>query len=290
MESSKQKFAITIWVIWVALIIVSCNTLSRENTVDRYPAVSPDGQYIVYNFSIINGDAEKYPPEGLYIINIKGTEKNLLHLHGARASWSPDGRQIVTTNGIYTIKNRMVTDIRPINNDIKPLLFFSWSPDGITILYNSYDSKVFLCDTFFNNIRELPFKAEWARWMKDGKNIVCSMRSPQWTGSEICIIDTLGSETFRLTYNGENKHYHSIAPSPDGNMIAFNCSLYTIYVMNSDGTNLRELDKGMDPTWTPDSRYIVYSKYQQDNKRWSSNYMWKISVDGKEKIQITNNK
>ena len=60
--------------------------------------------------------------------------------------------------------------------------------------------------------------------------------------------------------------------------------------MNSGGSNQRELDKGMNPNWTPDSKYIVYSKSQKDDRRRSSNYIWKISIDGKEKKQITNNK
>ena len=266
----------------IVLILASCTGLSRIFTEDSYPAVSPCGHLIVFSFNVVNGEDENYPPSGLYVINIDGTGEKLLSpydimsgLPATASCWSPDGRQIVTTKGIYTIKNSTVTDFRPINDDIKSL---SWSPDGKTILYNSFDSKIFLCDTLFNNIRELPFEADYPRWMPDGQHIVCLI------GSEIYITDTLGIDMIRLNHNG----YYPV-PSPDGSLIAFMNSMNNICIMTSDGANLRVLDKGEYPAWTPDSKYIVYTK-PKANKLWDSYYIWKISIDGKEIKQITKNK
>lgn len=275
--------------IWVALIMTSCNTLERTYTEDIYPAVSPDGQYIVYIFNVVNTETDNYLSSGLYVISINGTEEKLLfptgNSYGIPAlCWSQDGRKLATTEGTYTIKNSMVTDFRAKSNEIN-LYLESWSPDGKNFLCDDR-SKLFLCDTFFNNIRELPFIAACPRWMPDGKHIVCSMWSTLWTCSEICITDTLGTDTIRLTHNGGSKH--DITPSPDGTMIAWGED-YSIFVMNSDGTNQRKLDNGRYPAWTPDSKYIVYTQ-GNITKDWRSYYIWKISIDGKEKIQITKNK
>jgi Tol biopolymer transport system component len=90
----------------------------------------------------------------------------------------------------------------------------------------------------------------------------------------------------RLTHNIGD--IHELMPSPDGSMIAY-CVAYGIYVMDSDGTNHKELVSGYYPAWTPDSKYIVYTFTDNFGSVQFSDYLWKISIDGKEKIQITKN-
>lgn len=286
----KTKYVATLIINIIWIMLVSCggeHGLEKTFSSDNYPAVSPDGRWVIFSFNVVNEKSENYPPSGLYIMTIDGKEEKLLFpydftITGTTPCWSPDGRQIVTTDGIYTIKDNMITEFRS-KGDIN-MFFPSWSPDGKTIL--CFDGpKAFLCDTLFKNIRELPFRATYPRWMPDGKHIICSLSSTLWAGTEICITDTLGSNMIRLTHNvGINS---DLAPSPDGTMIAW-CSEYTIYIMNSDGTNQRELDNGLYPSWTPDSKSIVYTK-GDNTKDWQSFYIWKTFIDGKEKIQITKN-
>jgi serine/threonine protein kinase len=68
--------------------------------------------------------------------------------------------------------------------------------------------------------------------------------------------------------SAENMNYDWATISPDGNRIAFNgrlpfSSVSHIYVINRDGTGQRQLtfDETFDqgPTWSPDSRFIVYT-------------------------------
>ena len=288
----KNLVYFAVFLMGIALTIVSCHTEIELSILNSNPSVSPDGQWILFNFYAKSRNSDDHTPSGIYIMNANGKGKNLLlPLEFVRGSpenvicWSQDGRHFATTKGIYTIENNMITGFKSRNNDVD--FIYDLSPNGKIILCGSFDSKIFLCDIFFDNMRELPFRAQNPRWMPDGKHIVSSMPSTLWYGNEICITDTLGTDTARLIYSGGGVVVP--IPSPDGTMIAFS-SGYSVFVMNSDGTNQIELDSGESPAWTPDSKYIVYSKYRRNLKRnHEISNIWKISIDGKEKIQLTNN-
>jgi Tol biopolymer transport system component len=83
-------------------------------------------------------------------------------------------------------------------------------------------------------------------------------------GTEICNIDPRDGSVTRLTKPGEGVWDFRATESPDGRMIVF-CRAKTgelpaIWMMNSDGTNQRELSKGLDnqgadyPRWTPQAK------------------------------------
>lgn len=278
-EIPVRAFLITIW---IALIMASCGEPLIDTTgtfvVIENPAVSPDGKWITFA-SLVFGDTFNFVPHSQYIVSIDGTEENLLFRKrseaGTSSCWSPDGRQIVTSHGIYTIENKMVTDFRAKSSDMHLYNISDWSPDGKALL-SYFGTKVFLCDTLFENIRELPFRAFHPRWMPDGNHIIGEMWSTGWAGTEIGITDTLCSYMVRLTNRNINETYYNPVPSPDGKMITF-YKFNGVYVMNSDGTNQQFLCAGRYPAWTPDSKHIVYEQ----------SGVWKTTLDGKEKIQIT---
>ena len=265
-------------------LMITCAPVTEGNTVVFIgaPAVSPNGKWITFGLYVVGSDTVGLPSTGQYIMSIDGSEKNLLFRRqstdGITGIWSPDGRQMATPNGIYTIKNNTVIDFRPINPAIG---ITDWSPDGKNILfYNFIGGNIFMCDTLFNNIRELPFKALFPRWMSDGKHILCNI-PPTGQHNDVCIIDTLGVDTLHITHG--IRGILSPVPSPDGNMIAYSRD-NSIHVMNLDGSNHQWLDNGEYPAWTPDSKYIVYV-----SGNFESRYIMKISIDGTEKIQISNN-
>ena len=247
----------------------------KELAADGYPRVSPDGKWIVYYFGVVNGDPNKYPASGLYIMDIEGRQKQLLYegIGGFSPHWSPDGQQIVTMKGIITLKHNVMVDFRPVSDTT--LIFPMWSPDGKTILF-SHKLDFYLCDTLFQNKRKLPLKGSYPRWMPDGKRIIYI----GYENGTICISDTLRGNT--VTFANDGGEYPTC--SPDGSKIAWG-KYDELYVMNSDGTEPRFFDKGYQPAWTPDSKYLVYSK--SDNKEWKSLFIWKTSIDGKERVQLT---
>jgi Tol biopolymer transport system component len=116
------------------------------------------------------------------------------------------------------------------------------------------------------------------KWMPDGEHILSGAQSA------VYITDTTGLKVTKLQNNTGKMSYYPVC-SPDGSMIAWCTDIDAIYLMNVDGTNQRYLTEGTHPTWTPDSKSIVYSK--SDNKEHYSYFLWKIGVDGNNMVQIT---
>ena len=81
--------------------------------------------------------------------------------------------------------------------------------------------------------------------------------------SEIYVMDIDGSKPLRLTINPARDY--DPAWSPDGDGIAFvsnrNRGIEQIYVMGSDGGNLKRLTNGaahQQPAWSPEGERIAY--------------------------------
>ena len=55
-----------------------------------------------------------------------------------------------------------------------------------------------------------------------------------------------------------------VAWSPDGSLIAFNANSQ-IFIVRPDGSGLTLLTEGLFPTWSPDSKQIVYTSMEGDN-------------------------
>jgi len=84
-----------------------------------------------------------------------------------------------------------------------------------------------------------------------------------------------------------------IAPSPDGNLIAFSStrsdgSHYQIYAMNIDGSNVHQLtssDQNYDPSWSPDGTQIAFVSTRDNG--WYEIYV--MNADGSNQHRLTLN-
>jgi Tol biopolymer transport system component len=158
-----------------------------------------------------------------------------------------------------------------------------WSPDGERLaFYSTQDGgrDLYMMDVFGKHLQRLTNNSannSSPSWSPDGKELVFASDFADAYGiytMPINCIDRFEQCAKRLTPI-DQFWYASPAWSPDGNQIAFVTTKDTtnpiddsrgnsnIYVMNRDGTNLRRLTEnpGEDytPTWSPDSRTIVYS-------------------------------
>ena len=276
----KRKYSISIKAILIltAVMILSGCVPEKLVRADDYPNVSPDGKWISYIFDRQNGGGDS--PSGIYLVSIDGKEKIYLRDYAFPGSpiWSPNGKQLLLYNGIATLKANEIVDFRE-KADNKGMVDPCWSPDGKSILFTNYgNAHILISDTLFQQIRELPFGANMPKWMPDGAHILFS------TQSAINITDTTGQNVIKLQNNTGKMSLFPVC-SPDGAMIIWCTDTDAIYLMSSDGTNQRYLTEGTHPTWTPDSKFIVYSK--SDNKKLYSYFLWKIGVDGNNNVQIT---
>ena len=206
-------------------------------------------------------------------------------------SWSPDKQQIVFqrssnakgggddddaggkdkkeggNNDIYVMdkegKNlRQLTD-HP-SDDRHP----TWSPDGKQIAFISNRdggkaSVIYVMDTVGNNLRRLTndVKFTWIDspdWSPDGKQIVFTSmvinKDAKEKSSEIYVINVGGKNPRQVAKNPKLTWTESPKWSPDGRQIIFSSGRtgnYEVYMMDSNGENLRNLTNHPAPDYQP---------------------------------------
>ncbi len=114
--------------------------LMRDRVWDNSPAVSPDGNQVVFT---------SYPDGtgGLWIIDLTTHQKRLLitgQVYYWLPAWSPDGTQIV-----FTASDTLITEIylmtladgslRRMTDDTDIDMYATWSPDGRYLMYVGSD-------------------------------------------------------------------------------------------------------------------------------------------------------
>jgi Tol biopolymer transport system component len=183
---------------------------------------------------------------GLYAVSPDGTGLRRLTTEASNTApaWSPDGSTIAFVrgfigerDGIYVMDAdgthpRRLTDGGTLvdGSDLGP----AWSPDGTRIAF-----------------------------AREGRE-----ERAETGNADIYVVNTDGTNLFRLT-NGPVMEYEP-SWSPDGSRIAFEGydlasggqppSPLRLYVMNADGTNVRELgpENVQGPAWSPDGSEIAY--------------------------------
>ena len=108
-------------------------------------------------------------------------------------------------------------------------------------------------------------------WSPDGKRIAFHEYDPSVEiGTGIYVIDADGSNMKQLTNGPDDYH---LTWSPDGKQIAFSREIWEkkdgnwnlesggIYIVDSDGANLRRLTESLDqaPDWSPDGKRIAFT-------------------------------
>ena len=261
-----------------------------DGSQDLYPAWSPDGQSILYAHLY---DTAKNYPQGLYLVSHDGSNRRLvLAGYHFSPSWSPDGRWIVFTSG-GTIQKCKINGDSLITfgglSELKYRSFYfpSWTKDGKRIFfdcpYPSDGGGIFKVDFDFVNARRLFAKDQFGR-DPELSPTNDKLTYYDWVNStdpsEIFIIDTLGNSATRLTKNSRDDRGPTW--SPDGLRIAWSSNL-RLCIMNTDGSNQREVDFGNSPSWSINDK-IVFS---HANSTYTKEVLYTISPDGTNKKQIT---
>ena len=242
--------------------------LTRDVASDFHPAWSPTGEQILF-VSFRDGRSS------LYLMDADGKNiKRLLDNWRSRspATWSPDGRRIASVRDsvlyIITIDGKSVVPVA--QTGFESVGDPAWSPDGKQIAFIFYKLK---------------------------------------QGYELRLLNVKTLEqTILLGELGKYPHKLYPAWSPDGNQIAFVLHKFrpilnhtdafawqdeeTIYLINRDGSNLRQLvsEKGPDalhPTWSPHGDEIIYQQGIHLPEVGDIRQLFKINVDSRTKTRLT---
>jgi Tol biopolymer transport system component len=264
--------------------------LTFNQVFDNRPLLSPDGQKILYR----SQGAQPSNPEGdqeLYLMNASdgSNQKNLTDNGAAfdeqNAQFSPDGRKIAYTSDgeqasnpeadleVYVMDSDGSNQKNLSNNgsdvhDDSP----SFSPDGTKILYYSYGAQ--------------PSNPEG--------------------DDEIYVVNAADGSGQKNLTNNASVSDHNPYFSPNGQKIAYT-SQYgqasnpegdeEIYVMNSDGSNQKNLSNNswattdLFPSFSPDGQKIAYLSVgeQPSNSEGDDEIYVMNSLDGSGQKNLTNN-
>lgn len=237
------------------------------------PSLSPDGKLIVYIFKE-TPDANR----DVWIMNADGSNKRKLASNAGYdallASWSPDGTKIVYMSmgkNKWENVSIWITEADETNNFqlASNAMFPKWSPDGTKIAYASVDKKSDRPEEWQGSVWVVNLDGNERKCLLTESSLMGFMYFSKWSPDSTKIISDNGNEVVVLNSDGSGKslaipNYGSW--SPDGKRIAYISRLGTIHVINSDGTNDKELLPNVDIhvyplelLWSPDGTKITYT-------------------------------
>jgi Tol biopolymer transport system component len=245
-------------------------------------------------------------------------EKAALRFEGSNSCpcWSPDGDYLAYTSvrsqgrsepGVLCIKSMISGEEREVHPAIKDFDTVAWFPDGKFILVrgvaDGHRPGLFRVDTVTG-------EAEASLILDDMGGFHSPVLSRN--GKRIFYdLDDWKNDTFRImSYDLETKqkkelirsssqiiHYNQ---SPDGKWLAFKegegeegvACLRTIPSEGGEKRTLMRLDKGEGINgivWSPDGRYIYYSKWEEGSSKSEACSLWRIPAEGgkPEKYDLT---
>ncbi len=121
--------------------------------------------------------------------------------------------------------------------------------------------------------------------------VVNGDEKPEPKPTRLMIINADGSDLHEIFHSDDFPSLGSPAFSPDGKQIAMdgwksqngeNFSNAHILVVNSDGTNFRDLGDGAMPSWSADAKQVTFSRYRPQSG------VWKMNIDGSNQELIEN--
>ena len=231
--------------------------LTNDPAFDDSPAISPDGQQIV--FLTARHDPNPQFPDlkyEIYVMNVDGSNLRRLTNTGAaenHPAWSPDGSQILFDadydgDGFYEIYT-MDPDgmgVARLTANAANDQFADWSPDGSQIAFSSDRNgnwDIFIMDADGSNQRSLTNSPKWElfpAWSPDGGLIAFQVVVSRPGNTDIFLMNVDGSNQHQLT--DKPGYDENPAWSPDGRQIVFQTrrdGQFELYIMNVDGSQQR---------------------------------------------------
>lgn len=234
--------------------------------------------------------------------------------------WAPSGDQIAYTGAEY--KGLWLSDPDGANrylltDEASAGFGFSWSADGTALVTRvaRYDGV-----RRYNAVRVLTRKPDSSRVVIDYTTRRVGI--PMWLGddAQIAVLDndrltivdvpdrtqknseaptsflvadgtrlvrTDPSSNTSLTVAEEDGFILNLATSPDGTNVAFEVLGGNLFVMDTDGRNRINLGRGNRPQWSPDGRWIVFQRSEDDGHAFTASDLYAASRDGQNVVHLT---
>ena len=242
--------------------------LTRDVASDFKPTWSPTGEHILF-VSFREGG------ESLYVMDADGSNIRRMfdNWHSrSPAAWSPDGKRIasVQDGALYIITIDDKSAVPVAETGFGSIGYPAWSPDGkeIAFIYlrrkQGYELRLLNVQThkqkvLLGELEKYPVKSDPA-WSPNGEQIAFVLQK----------FRPILSHTDAFAWQDEE----------------------TIYIINRDGSDLRQLvsEKGPDalhPTWSPFGDEIIYQQGIHLPEVGDIRQLFKIDVNSRTKTQLT---
>jgi Tol biopolymer transport system component len=263
----------------------------RALTQGAGPVWSPDGRRIAY---MLRGPNHGYH---LFVINANGsgrrrlTRPKLDYERDQYQVWSPDGRRIAFER--YDSDPNYAVYVAAADGSGERVLARgqgygfarpAWSPGGRLIAFTHVErGAVYVIrpnGTGWRVLATIPEAKVWAvKWSPDLRLIAFIRDDYPRRGDrreELWVMNADGTQPRRLVdarVDNRGARRGDFAWSPDSRQIAFTqcCRDYEIFVVNADGSGLRQLTDNYvgvfdgDPVWSPDGRAIAFTSGRDGN-------------------------
>ena len=85
----------------------------------------------------------------------------------------------------------------------------------------------------------------------------------------------------------ESGHYIWTSAAPDNNKLLFTCTGAGTFVSDDQGNVITKIENASAPQWSPDSKWILYTKQKDDGHRITASDIFVKSADGEYEFQLT---
>jgi len=254
---------------------------------DCQPKWSPDGQKIVF-MSDRHGQENQ-----IYIMDADGKNQNLLtdshymedFLHyspGPVPIWSPDGKEILFSNGDFVLFNIETGENQDITSPGKHFGgIASWSPDGKQLVFST-GLRENLALGEFNDSQEITTVRKLDTTFHIPYSVGGFSNYPEWSpdGTQIAftktVIQGIDFGPFQKIANDTGLQ----------EMISkMTTSASFLFTIRPNGSGMRQItDQCGDGAWSPDNQWLVCTSFHENNK---SSELYLVNVVTGDLIRLT---
>ncbi len=240
------------------------------------PKWAPNGQLIAYT-SARNS--------GLWVLDLSTNQSKQItdETAGFGYSWSSDSKSILSRVSEYENRRRKhaVTVFDVDTGTPERVTEFRNSMTAVPKWTNSDQHIVLITD---DNIESF----------KSGKEITPGAQKA--VNQRFYVLKSGSIATGRIPENStsdispfEDAQYINLELSPDGSKLAFEVYGGNLYVMNIDGSGLKDLGRANRPRWSPDNEYVVAMIAKDDGYSYSESDVYAFGVNNDARINLTEN-